>query len=723
MMHEQRTVQSEMLAPLLRPRSIVVVGASPRRRMARTVLSNLRTFGFRGPVWALHPSGEPVEGFPCFRTVEDLPETPDCAVIALSPENTLQAFRALAERGVRAAVLLGSGFAEAGPSGLAIQQEITAIARDRGIAVCGPNCLGLVTPDARATLTGYHLPGDLATGPAAAVVQSGSVFWSLAHNTRSLRFRYLVSSGNEAVLTAADYFAAALSDPHVRLLVGFLEVVRDGERFLDVIQAAHARSVPIVLLKVGRSELARATVLAHTGAIAGSDAIFRDIMRQYGVILVETLDELYDTAEFLLAGRWPRSFRVGVVTDSGGEKALIADWGERIGLEFPPLSPKTAERLRTVLAPYVKLENPLDAWGSGNFDEVYPATLAAFAEDPNIETIVLGTDMVRETEEAHLYAETMLALRERTAKPLAVVTNQATGLACTEVQRLRAAGVPVLQGTEYGYRAIAHAARYSQWRASAPDSLASPSSLGEIRQEIERWHQRATRSAPDQPVTLTEYEAKQILARIGLPIPSERWVTCLEEALAAADEIGFPVVLKAQGPNLLHKSDLGAVRLGISDRQALIEAWQGMVETLAATPSLEVTGYLVQRQIPHGLELLLGCLRDSTFGMVVSVGLGGEFVEIWRDVIYRKAPVSPEEADRMLSELRGAALLAGHRRLAPRDRRAAAEAIARFSWFAVAAADLIEVAEVNPLIVLEEGRGAWAVDSLIVLRAPERRNR
>lgn len=696
------------LGSLLRPRSVAVVGASPRRRMARTVLANLRRFGYRGTVWAVHPSGQPVEGFPCFRSIGELPAVPDCAVIALSPENTLVAFRELVELGVRAAVILGSGFGEAGPEGQRIQAELVSLAEEHGVAVCGPNCLGLIVPDEGVTLTGYHLPEDLASGAVAGVVQSGSVFWSLAHNTRGIHFRYLVSSGNEALLDAAEYLAAALEDPAVKLLVAFLETVRNGPRLLEVVEEAHRRGVPVVVLKVGRSEAGRAAVLAHTGALAGSHEVVAGVLNQYGVIRVDTLDELYDVAEFLLAGRLPATNRVGAVTDSGGEKTLILDWGERVGIAFPPLDVQTAERLRGVLAPYVPISNPLDAWGAGNFEEVYPVALRALADDPAVDTVVLGTDMVRETEEAQLYAQALLELSRYTAKPIAVVTNQANGLDNTAVSRLRSASIPVLQGTEYGYRAIARAAWYRQWRERPRPQPQRPRELDELRAALSG----ALRSSP----ILGEYEAKRLFALIGLRHPQERLVHTLEEALAAAEELGYPVVLKAVGPHLLHKTERGAVRLGISGPRELERAWLEMSERIAEFQPGGVTGFLVQEQVPPGLEVILGCHDDPTFGMVVSVGLGGVLVELLRDVVYRRAPITAEEAEEMLSELRGAALLAGYRGKAPRDRAALVDALVRFSWFAQAGEGLIEVAEANPLIVGEDGAGAWVVDGLVVAR-------
>ncbi len=698
----------EPLQSLLRPQSIAVVGASPRRRMARTVLANLRRFGYRGRVWAVHPSGQPVEGYPCYRSIGDLPTAPDCAVIALSPENTLSAFRELVARGVNAAVILGSGFGEAGPDGQRIQAELVSLAEAHGVAVCGPNCLGLIVPDEGVTLTGYHLPGDLAPGAVAGVVQSGSVFWSLAHNTRGIRFRYLVSSGNEAVLDAAQYLAAALADPEVKLLVAFLETVRDGRRLLEVVEAAHQRGVPVVVLKVGRSEAGQAAVLAHTGALAGSHEVVAGVLSQHGVIRVDTLDELYDVAEFLLAGRLPETNRVGAVTDSGGEKTLILDWGERVGVTFPPLHGRTAERLREVLAPYVPISNPLDAWGSGNFEEVYPVALRALADDPAIDTVVLGTDMVRETEEAQLYAQAMLELAHYTAKPIAVVTNQANGLDGKAVNTLRGAGIPVLQGTEYGYRAIARAAWYRRWRERPRPQPQRPGVLDELRAALSDALARSS--------MLGEYEAKQLFALVGLRHPRERLVRSLEEALTAAEELGYPVVLKAVGPRLLHKTEHGAVRLGISRRAELEQAWRETTERIAEISIGGVTGFLVQEQVPPGLEVILGCHHDPTFGMVVSVGLGGVLVELLRDVVYRRAPITAEEAEQMLNELRGAPLLAGYRGKAPRDRAALVEALVQFSWFAQAGEGLIEVAEANPIIVGEDGAGAWVVDGLVVAR-------
>lgn len=246
--------------------------------------------------------------------------------------------------------------------------------------------------------------------------------------------------------------------------MALLETVRDKPRFLEVVEVAHRRGVPVVFLKVGRSEASRAAVLAHTGALAGSHEVVAGVLNQHGVIRVDTLDELYDVAEFFLAGRLPETNRVGAVTDSAGDKTLILDWGERVGVAFPPLDVRTAERLRGVLAPYVPISNPLDAWGAGNFEEIYPVALRAFADDPAVDTVVLGTDMIRETEEAQLYAQAMLELSRYTAKPIAVVTNQANELDNEAVSMLRSASISVLQGTEYGYRVIARAAWYRQWR-------------------------------------------------------------------------------------------------------------------------------------------------------------------------------------------------------------------------------------------------------------------
>ncbi|MBX6342015.1 MAG: CoA-binding protein, partial [Thermomicrobiaceae bacterium] len=428
---------SESMRCLLAPRAVAVFGASRRRRMARTVVTNLRDAGFRGGIYPIHPTEASIDGIRCYRALAELPEAPDCAVIALSPENTLAAFREAAAAGVQAAVILGSGFAEAGGRGAEIQSEIARLARERGMAVCGPNCLGLVTPGPRATLTGYHVPADLAPGEVAAVLQSGSAFWALLHNTRGIRFNTIVSSGNEATLTAFDYLDAALDDPSTRLLVAFLESVRDADAFLRVAARARARRVPIVVLKVGRSDAGRASVVAHTGALAGSDAVFDGVCAQEGIIRVDTLDELYDVCELLLAGRLPAGDRVAAITDSGGEKTLILDWGERVGLRFPDLSPETRAALRQVLAPYVPVANPLDAWGSGDFDVIYPAALRALAADDGVDVVVLGTDMVRDTEEAALYGRAMLALRAETDKPIAVVTNQANGLDAEVVGRRR----------------------------------------------------------------------------------------------------------------------------------------------------------------------------------------------------------------------------------------------------------------------------------------------
>lgn len=696
------------LRPLLAPSSVAVLGASPRRRMARTVVTNLVRCGFAGGVYPVHPAAEPVEGLPAYASITALPEVPDCAVIALSPENTLAAFRNAARAGVRAAVLLGSGFAEAGEAGRSIQREIEELAREAGIAVCGPNCLGLVAPALGVTLTGYHLPDDLAAGAVAAVVQSGSVFWSLAHNTRGIRFNTLVSSGNEAVLTAADFLDHALDDPSTRVIVAFLESVRDGDRFLELAARVRRSRIPLVVLKIGRSEAGRASVIAHSGALAGSDAIFSAVCRQEGIVRVDTIDELYDVCELLLAGRLPRGERVGVVTDSGGEKTLILDWGERVGLRFPPPSPPTAAALRTILAPYVPVSNPLDAWGSGNYAEIYPAALKALAEDDAIDVVVLGTDLIRDTEEAALYGQAMLNLREATAKPVAVVANQANGIDAVVAGRLRQAGVPVLQGTEYGLRAIRRAADYARFLAR-PDSVPVPPAAQDVA-----WLSQEIGAAPR---VVGELTAKRWLARFGVPVAREAPARTLDEARRAAAAIGYPVALKALGRGLEHKSDVGALALGLDTPEALVSAWESItirVARLGAAASLDLM--LVQEMVSAGLELLVGVTVDPTFGPILSVGLGGVFVELLDDVVYARPPIDERGARELLAQLRGARVLGEFRGRGPRDVAAASGAIAAVGRFALAAGARLAAIDVNPLIVLDAGNGARAVDALIVLR-------
>lgn len=692
---------------LLSPRSVAVFGASPRRRMASTVVANLRRYGFPGAIYPIHPSEEPVEGLRCYPSLSVLHEVPDCAVIALSPTNTLEVMRQAAALGVRAAVLLGSGFGEADEAGRRIQAAIVALASEANMALCGPNCLGLIAPAGGVALTGYHLPDNLAAGNVAAVAQSGSVFFSLAHNRRGIRFNRLISSGNEAQLTAADYLDAALDDPTTRVLVAFLESVRDGERFLSLAARARERAAPLVVLKVGRSEAAQRSVVAHTGALAGSDAIFDAVCRQEGIIRVETLDELYDVVELLLAGRLPAGRNVAVITDSGGEKTLILDWGERVGLNFPGLSEETQAGLRGLLAPYVPVANPLDAWGAGNYEEIYPAALRMLATDPQVDVVVLGTDMVHETEEAELYGRAVLDAHAATEKPVVVVTNQANAVDQSVADRLRKAGVPVLHGTEYGYHAIRRVADYAaaltQERRTAPSASAD---------EV-AWLEWELASAPG---VIGDAHALELLSRFGLPVVRGEPVEDLPAALTAAARIGYPVALKGQAvAGLAHKSDAGAIELGIAGPAALEAAWAAIEERVARqAPALDLSGMLVQEMVSPGLELLIGMSVDPTFGPMLAVGLGGVFVELLDDVAYARPPLDLAGAEELLRSLRGSRLFVGYRGTPPRDLRATAEAIVALSRFVIAAGSQIVEIDINPLIVLAEGAGARAVDALIV---------
>ena len=434
------------LTSLLQPRALAIVGASPGS-MAEVTYNNLRQAGYGGAIYPVNPRRASVFGQTCYPTLAALPERVDCVAVAVNRDASVGVMEEIAALGIRAAVVYASGFAEGGEDGQAMQRRLAAIAREAGIAVCGPNCMGLLNVPAGAMLTGYHVPPVMTPGPVAAIVQSGSVFYSLIHNTRGVRFNYVVSSGNEAATDLCDHLEAVLDDPATRVVALFAEGIRRPQRFLELVDGAHAREIPIVMLKVGRSQAGARFAVAHTGSLAGSDAVFDAVCRARGIVRVQTLDELIETAGALATGmRLPRGSGVGAVTDSGGERTMLADMAEQEGVDFPILGPETQQALSNVLPFPGSISNPLDAWGPGDFRVVYPACLNALAADPSIDVVALATDTVDGSPTSPVYADSVIAAAGATRKTVVLLSNIASGQDAPSAARILEAGIPVLRG-------------------------------------------------------------------------------------------------------------------------------------------------------------------------------------------------------------------------------------------------------------------------------------
>jgi acyl-CoA synthetase (NDP forming) len=684
------------LERLLRPRSIAVVGASERADALGTrVIRNLQQLGYQGSIFPVNPRYSEVAGVACFPSLSALPESVDAAFLAVPASQGPGLLDEAAACGIPAVFINANGYADGDAIGVALQRRIEATAAEHGIAVAGPNNLGLINVHDRAAIWTPGSMPQIRKGPVALISQSGSIAIALAEDEREMGLAYVVTTGNEAVVTVADYLWDFVQDDRVGVILLYLESIRSPEAFAAAAEEALKRNKPIVALKLGSSENGRSLVQAHTGSLAGDDKLYDAFFQKFGIIRVSDLDEMLDTAILLSAFPAPRKGGIVAVTLSGGEAALIADIGSERKLDFRPLSPATLDRLRPAFPPHATIRNPLDAWGLGFNAERFATVLDALDADTDISTLVFAVDAPgnggADARFACIMAEACVSLASRTDKQL-VFFNNITGTGPNRDVRaiLERAGIPYLSSTRTALSAIAHHHR----RGVAPAPKVAL---------LDDWGERA--------LSETETGRFRLLAEAGVPMAECIAVSEVAEAITVSQRVGFPVVLKGSAPHLAHKSDLGLVRLGLSRPADVKTAYGEIARILARQAPGHMHEIYLQRMAEPGIELIVGIRNEPGFGSFVVVGVGGIFVEIINRASIRLGPVNEAEALAMLEETPAARLLKGVRGSGPYDAAAAARAIAAASQFGAATVGTLASIEINPLIVHQTG--VTGVDVLI----------
>jgi acyl-CoA synthetase (NDP forming) len=710
------------LRSLLAPASIAVVGASAARATAGTaVIANLKRLGYAGRVLPVNPKYDEVDGLRCYPTLAAIPGDIDAAFLGVPAASTIPIVEECAARGIRTVVITASGFADAGPDGRALQTQLITAAEAAGISICGPNNMGVVNwLDGIAIWTGTLTPPPR-TGPIGVISQSGSVSMLCAADDRNIGLGVIVGSGNEAVLTSAEYLDALVHDDRIHVVLHFLETIKRPGAYAAAAEEARRLGKVIITLKVGRTERGRQATIAHTGSLAGDDEEYDAFCRRYGLIRVATLDEMLELAElFTKAGRRPKSVSACLIAMSGGEVALLSDLATDAGLPLAEFSASTKNTLASIFPPYTTIANPLDAWGAGWNADAHRAAIDALLKDPAIGVIACAIDpdarngrantpVSREMAEIH---RGLLAATPSDHAGVVFFNNVSAGLSPVIAGSLDGSGIPYLQGTNEALRAIAHWLRFhavsAAPRALAPNVRAAAAPPPALAQALARM--RGT--------SLDEHESTKLLEAFGIPVAAGALATDVAEAVRHAEGIGFPVVLKAASAQLPHKSDAGGVLLNVGSAAEVRDGFRAIIERMKrAHRDLILDGVLVARMIRPGLELFAG-VHAGAYGMMVLVGQGGVDVEAHRDVAYALAPVDAEEADAMLGRLRIAPLLAASRGRPARDRRAMVDLVVRLSNLAATCAPWVSEIDLNPVIVLEEGQGAWDVDALVVPRTP-----
>lgn len=693
---------------LLRPRSIAIVGASATPgALGASVLGNLERNGFAGDIHLINPKRSEIDGRACLASVDQLPDGVDVAVLAIPQPFVLDTVRALAARRVGAAVIFSAGFAEAGERGMAEQREIARIAAEAGMVVEGPNCLGCINYLQRVPLTFVEVNIDAqqvdAARPAIGVVsQSGAMMTVLCTtlSSRALPLSYAISTGNEAASHAEDYVDFLLEQDSTRVVAMIVEQFRQPARILAAVARARGLGKAVVLLHPGKSSAARASAATHTGAMAGDYALMRTKLERAGAIFAETLEELGDIAEIAIRCPVLPSAGVAVLGESGAFKALTLDWAEELGLALPAIADADSPALRAALPDFVGVSNPLDLTAQGLVEpDLYFRTLDALFGDARFSTIIVGLIQGDPVTCGIKMPPVLRAVRElRPAKPVIVAgLDEGAAVPAAFIAEMRALGVPYFPSTERALRAVQRLAAFSARGFGRTD--AQPLAL----------------ALPPGRTVVPEYQSKQVLAQAGIPFARGRLATSAEQAVAIADEIGWPVALKAQSADLSHKSDAGGVILNIADARAMDEAWERLHANVAAYDAgIALDGVLIEAMGRRGLELIIGARNDPQWGPVILAGLGGVTAEITRDARLLDADLSTDEVLRELDRLQGAPLLHGYRGSPALDRKALAELIVRLGQVLRGTPAIREI-DLNPVIVLPEGQGVVALDALMLV--------
>ena len=692
------------LDAFFKAQGVAVVGASDDiTKIGGRPVQLLRKYGYAGAIYPINPKGGTIQGLQAYASVLDTPTAPDLAILAVPAQAALQAVRDCADRGVRGVIVLSSGFAEAGPEGAALQAEMVRVARSHGMRLLGPNCLGTVNVVDR-LVGSFSIALEQSLPPAGQVgivSQSGNIGSFTMRNMaeRGMGVSRFIATGNEADVDVADGIAALAQDADTRIILCCMETCRHAGRLVEALDMARANNKPVIVLKIGATEQGQAAAASHTGALTGSDAVFDAVFRRYGVLRVRSFEDLLNVghaAVLLGTGRLPATDAVTLVAASGGFGIMMADAMVEAGMTLPQLTDSTKALIREAV-PTAGTNNPVDASAQMSArPDILLKMLTALQEDANGSTLVLLLALSLYNPRLRgTYMEALASIRASHPERLMVLISQGPADAVAEINAL---GIPVFPSIPAAATGLAGLVQLGRL-ATLP---AAPAYGGPV-------------DGVDAAVFRNEFHAKRALAAAGISVPREEVVASADEAVRSARTTGYPVVLKIASEDIAHKTEIGGVALDLHDDAAVLEAYERIVANAKKhAPHARLDGVLVAPMIRGGVELIAGVSRDPVFGPVVMVGFGGIYAEVLKDVAVQVAPVSEDEAVRMIRSLKMFPLLDGARGRAKADVAAAARTVARLSEFACRHARDVAEIDMNPILVKPEGEGVLVLDALMV---------
>jgi acetyltransferase len=710
------------LSPLLNPESVAIIGVSKNpSRIGGRLFKYLGKHGYEGRLALVNPKYKELNGVTCYTAISDVPAPIDCALIAVPEKQVLGVLDECASSNVKAAIIFSSGFAEMGSSGKEAQNKIQELARRKNLRVCGPNCIGLINFNNHIALSFSQLleMDTLIPGNIGFISQSGALGGSLVNRAMDKRIglSYFISSGNEADLEVSDYVKhLVLNDEKTKVIAAVIEGFKDGAKFIEAAELALTYRKPLIVLKIGETAAGKKAAASHTGSMTGSDSVIDAVFRQKGVIRVGNYDELFQTASVFSKERIPKGNKVGILTSTGGGGIIMADYYTKLGLEVPEPSPETKDLAIKEIAAFGKVANPFDLTGQIFSDpEMFKRCMKLFVAEDNFDIIQVNVSMVA-GQSSEQRASMLLDSIEGRSKP--IVTWWAAGsLSEPGIKLLKDSEVALFRSPERCATAVKSLVQYHQFLENQRDNtiVGSEVDYANVLSDAKDILGAADKS-------LSEHHSKDLLNAYGIPVTREQAVTSPSEAIRFAEEIGFPLVLKIDSPDILHKSEANAIRLGVRSKEEIFKVYGEIIENARKyNPNARINGVLVQEMIQGGFEVMIGMSQDPQFGPTIAFGLGGIFVEVLEDISLRVTPLSQSDAEQMVKEIKGYPILQGVRGKKRADIKAVVDVLQRVSRLAQDWKDTISEIDINPLIVFDEGHGVKALDALVVLKKPSKK--
>ena len=694
------------LTKLLKPKSVAVIGASEKEGFGGDVCRNILTYmEDRSHVYFIHPKRDQVFGVPCYKSVTEVPESVDLMVICTSQKTVIPLLKEGAAKGCGGAVIFASGYGEVGTDeGRANEKELMETARELGIAVMGPNCAGFVNYVDNVQAFAFISDKRDRKGSVGVVSQSGQLCLSLM-DCPGMRFSYSISAGNGKIVQMEDYMDFLVEDENTKVVSVYIEGVKNADKFAAVLKKAADKRKPVVILKAGRSAKGGAIAASHTGSLSGSDASFDAVLKKFGAIRVDDLEELMAMSLMLSTlKQMPKQATFSSMNLSGGVTGICADVGSLNGIEYPDFTKETLASLKEQLPSYASPNNPLDMTASLSYDaDLYAGALRTVMDDPNIGMVLIGYTLLLEIADPAIHymyqgIEKVVKEKGENCKPIAMIPFAENTRNAEYQEKLFNIGVPVLPPTVYAFKILRHLADFISY---TPENKSLSLAVGQKKS--------------DETYALSEHDSKKELGAYGVPVPKEVIVTSAEEAAEFAKNTKEALVMKVESADILHKSDVGGVKLNIHGPEEAVQAYNEIMESVSSKrPDAKINGILTVPMLKSGVEMIIGVNNDPQFGPMVMVGMGGVFVELFKDVALYPAPISKAEALDMLRSLKSFKLLNGYRGGAKCDIDALCDTIVSIADFASANRDTLKELDINPLFVYPEGEGVGVADALVV---------